>query len=232
VSDGTAAGTTLVKDIRPGTGPSDPGALLVAGGGLYFAANDGVNGRELWKSDGTAAGTVLEADIAPADASSDPTNLAVSGGLLFFAANGNGGISEPYDHELWAMPLVVDADSDGVPDGLDCAPLDAGVWAVPGEVRGLQLARGGSGTDLQWSAPAAPGAIAPAYDVVRASSPGGFLAGDATCVESQDASNTTATDPTLPAAGFYYLVRATSSCGGGTLGLTSAGAERAARSCP
>src|SRR5262245_36433369 len=70
-SDGTAAGTVLVKDIRPGSSSygyaygSDPKNLTAAGGRLFFAANDGVNGTELWKSDGTAAGTVLVKDIRP-----------------------------------------------------------------------------------------------------------------------------------------------------------------------
>src|SRR5262249_61137988 len=76
-SDGTAAGTTLVKDIWPGSSS----AFIVSGGSvlnafltnvngtLFFLANDGVSGRELWKSDGTAAGTVLAKDINPGAAS-------------------------------------------------------------------------------------------------------------------------------------------------------------------
>jgi ELWxxDGT repeat protein len=64
-SDGTTAGTVLVKDINPGSSDSSPASLTNFNGTLYFRANDGVNGYELWKSDGTAAGTVLVKDINP-----------------------------------------------------------------------------------------------------------------------------------------------------------------------
>ena len=64
-SDGTAAGTVLVKDIRPGSCSSCPRNLTNVNGTLFFAADDGSDGRELWKSDGTAAGTVLVKDICP-----------------------------------------------------------------------------------------------------------------------------------------------------------------------
>ena len=37
----------------------------MVGDTLFFAANDGVHGTELWKSDGTEAGTVLVKDINP-----------------------------------------------------------------------------------------------------------------------------------------------------------------------
>ena len=62
-SDGTAAGTVLVKDINPGHRRLVAGGLVNVGGTLFFTANDGTHGYELWKSDGTAAGTVLVKDI-------------------------------------------------------------------------------------------------------------------------------------------------------------------------
>ena len=58
-SDGSALGTTLVKDMRPGPGSSSPANLTNIGGTLYF----GANGSELWRSDGTAAGTTLMRDF-------------------------------------------------------------------------------------------------------------------------------------------------------------------------
>ena len=65
-SDGTEAGTVLVKDIHPGDRCGLPGFLTDVGGTLFFTADDGIHGRELWTSDGTEAGTVLVKDIHPA----------------------------------------------------------------------------------------------------------------------------------------------------------------------
>ena len=66
-SDGTAAGTVLVKDINPDGRSSYPErARPTSNGTLFFTADDGTHRQELWKSDGTAAGTVLVKDINPA----------------------------------------------------------------------------------------------------------------------------------------------------------------------
>ena len=57
-TDGTPGGTVIVKDINPGggiPGSSNPTFLINFNGTLYFQANDGANGAELWKSDGTSA---------------------------------------------------------------------------------------------------------------------------------------------------------------------------------
>jgi ELWxxDGT repeat protein len=48
-SDGTAAGTLLVRDIYPGGVSSDPRDLVAMDNKLYFSADDGVHGRELWQ---------------------------------------------------------------------------------------------------------------------------------------------------------------------------------------
>src|SRR5262249_51165354 len=48
-SDGTEAGTVAVSDINPGHYPNIYG-LTNVGGTLFFRANDGVHGSELWKA--------------------------------------------------------------------------------------------------------------------------------------------------------------------------------------
>jgi ELWxxDGT repeat protein len=99
-SDGTAGGTVMVKDIRPGTGSSSPGlgnpnsfsfnppnTFIQANGSIYFTADDGVGGAELWKSDGTAAGTVMVKDINSGTGSSTPSGFVSFNGLIFFNAD-------------------------------------------------------------------------------------------------------------------------------------------------
>ncbi len=71
-SDGTSAGTVLVKDVKPGAAGSVTSALANVNGTLFFVANEGTNGYELWKSDGTASGTVLVKDIKAGALSSAP----------------------------------------------------------------------------------------------------------------------------------------------------------------
>jgi hypothetical protein len=42
------AGTVLVQDITGNAGSSNPSDLVLGGSTIFFAANDGVHGRELW----------------------------------------------------------------------------------------------------------------------------------------------------------------------------------------
>ena len=88
-TDGTEAGTLLVKDIAPGPAGSSPSKLRNAEGLLFFTANDGVSGRELWKSDGTEAGTVRVAEIVPGNESSPLSflDLVAVGGTVYFQAD-------------------------------------------------------------------------------------------------------------------------------------------------
>ncbi|MEZ4917821.1 MAG: T9SS type A sorting domain-containing protein [Saprospiraceae bacterium] len=64
-TDGTEAGTQLVKDINPGNGDSDPIFMGELNGQLIFSAITDDTGRELWISDGTEAGTQMLVEINP-----------------------------------------------------------------------------------------------------------------------------------------------------------------------
>jgi large repetitive protein len=64
-TDGTQAGTQLIKDILPGSDSSRRSVVLELGGQLFFMADDGVHGLELWTSDWTEAGTHLAVELNP-----------------------------------------------------------------------------------------------------------------------------------------------------------------------
>src|SRR5204863_8254254 len=87
-SDGTEAGTMLVKDIRPGTQGSGPEEFHNVNGVLMFLANDGKNGTQLWRSDGTAEGTVIFNPSAGLGFSTTGRGtLSVANDRLYFSAN-------------------------------------------------------------------------------------------------------------------------------------------------
>ncbi len=94
---GTTLGQiALVKDINDGSSWSYPLNLTNVNGTLFFTANDGINGVELWKSDGTAAGTVLVKDINIGGGWSQPEYLTAVGNVLYFSADD--GVNS---RELW-----------------------------------------------------------------------------------------------------------------------------------
>jgi len=101
-TDGTVAGTHMVKDINPGTADSGAGPLADVNGVLFLVANDGVHGKELWKSDGTESGTVLVRDIVSGTSDSlhfypvySPYAAEFQGRFFFPATDGVHGL------ELW-----------------------------------------------------------------------------------------------------------------------------------
>src|SRR6516165_7817226 len=90
---------SLVADLVPRPGSSNPQNLANMNGTLYFATSNPTTGTEMWKSDGTAAGTVL---LAPGFNSSNPQvpqDFTWFNNAVYFEAN----------YELWK--------SDGTPNG-------------------------------------------------------------------------------------------------------------------
>jgi len=142
-SDGTALGTYLLHDACPGLCGADLiyawGAIAVAGGRVYFAADDGVHGLELWATDGTVLGTHLVRDIRPGLEPSRPEYFLPLGNLLVFSADDGA-----HGTELWR--------SDGTPGGTYLlAELTPGLSGQPirhlYEGTGFLYAAGGFGTN-------------------------------------------------------------------------------------
>jgi ELWxxDGT repeat protein len=99
VSDGTVTGTKLVRDIKPSSGSGLQEShrfglgytLTAVGSQVFFAADNGTRGFELWKSNGTAIGTNLVKDINPGANGSQPSDLTDVNGTLYFAASDSTG---------------------------------------------------------------------------------------------------------------------------------------------
>lgn len=79
---------------------SDFNAICVANGLLYYQANDGVHGAELWSYDGI--NTTFVADVNPGAGSSYPTELVAFDNTLYFRAND--GVT---GNELWRLDHTV-----------------------------------------------------------------------------------------------------------------------------
>ena len=122
-SDGTEAGTHVIKDIRPGpdSSISSTGRYSVEFQGFhYFVADDGTHGEEVWRSDGTAPGTTLFFDFEPGAGGSLP-QLEVLDDQLFIRTK-----TTAFGKELWV--------SDGTPQGtglfmeFNPGPADSVLW--------------------------------------------------------------------------------------------------------
>ena len=118
VSTGTSASTAKFYDAWNSTYSSNgntyqqssyPLAFTVAGGKLYFVANNATNGQELYVSDGTTTSVV---DIYSGVSGSGPTALVAHQGALWFRANNgtNGNDLMSYDGStLTARDIVAGA---------------------------------------------------------------------------------------------------------------------------
>ena len=90
-SDGTEEGTRRVTDLRAGESDSlldtDVSMMKAFGDYLYFAADDGIHGMELWRVDKEGSSPELVQDLMPGLASSHPQNFQIVNGRTFFQAD-------------------------------------------------------------------------------------------------------------------------------------------------
>ncbi|MDB5281526.1 MAG: hypothetical protein JWO06_601 [Bacteroidota bacterium] len=99
VSDLSDTGTHLFRELDTlATASSEPQNLYVAGYELYYTANNGDRGFELWKTDGTLTGTKMLREICVGSCSSGPGNFFLSDTVLFFSAN-----DEAHGRELYRL---------------------------------------------------------------------------------------------------------------------------------
>ncbi|TSC34070.1 hypothetical protein FOF48_03255 [Corallococcus sp. Z5C101001] len=126
VSDGTTAGTRLVKDLTPGPQDSTLADLSAVGNTLVFVRErpDPATSSprfELWKSDGTSAGTQLLRDFGSNVYVSFADTKVGNARLLFVRESGGATL-------LWR--------TDGTAGGtFQLKRLDAGPYTYPSEVR-------------------------------------------------------------------------------------------------
>ncbi len=126
--DTTTGTTSTIKEFN--TGFDGPAGFTKMGQKVFFTANDGLKGMELWVTDGTSSGTVMLKDIAPGLRSSHPMDLKVSGDKLYFTAN-----NLDFGRELW----VTDGTTTGthlVAD-LSSGPSDSPIYSMTPTSGGL-----------------------------------------------------------------------------------------------
>lgn len=80
---------TVVHEIHP-TSSSNPEEIISHGDYVYFVANDGVHGRQIWRTRGEES-TEMVTDSLPETESSHPRDLAFLFGRLYFTAIGESG---------------------------------------------------------------------------------------------------------------------------------------------
>ena len=122
-SDGTPAGTYLLKDIFPGSGSSVVhfnGKPI--GSKIVFAAADDVHGEELWVTDGTTVGTTLVGTFNQNPGDSKISYFTQVGSQLYFTARDNDHGIEPWvtDGTVSGTTLVKDVvagDGNSYPGG-------------------------------------------------------------------------------------------------------------------
>ena len=159
-SDGTDAGTYMVKDINPGA--SDCSNSVFMSGQyfaqmnevIYFAADGGGNNIELWRSDGTELGTYMVKDFA-SGASSVPQYITSIDNNIYFQCKNTAGESEVWKSDgteagsvllkqMWMRAfeynnMFVQFNDHIYFPGAATDPYDLELWRTDGTAAGTEL---------------------------------------------------------------------------------------------
>ncbi|MEC8384611.1 MAG: ELWxxDGT repeat protein [Candidatus Thermoplasmatota archaeon] len=113
VSDGTLAGTNMLRNINPGPGDSNPTDFTLHNGLVYFSAFNQSTGTEIWVTDGTTQGTTLLYDIWPGISSGYVDYLTSVNGNLYFVGNDGINGNEPwFSNGVDTTYMIKDINSD------------------------------------------------------------------------------------------------------------------------
>ena len=98
VTDGTAAGTFMLKDIAPGAASSlvSLSRFATIGNKTYFMAKNATSGKELYQTDGTPAGTSQVMDFFPGIEDGLDIDIVALNGKLLFSGKTSGQFNELY----------------------------------------------------------------------------------------------------------------------------------------
>jgi ELWxxDGT repeat protein len=113
VTDGTDAGTHILKDINPGPGSGITGQADILNSKLIFTGYTPETGSELWITDAIEAGTVLLKDINLGSEESFPTFITSFNNKIIFSA---------FDNTHGREPWITDGTSEGTTLLIDLVP--------------------------------------------------------------------------------------------------------------
>lgn len=218
-------------------------------GGLYKSVNRGQSWTRILTLNRVEGGTVGPVNGAEMYVTTETDGLWYTANLGAATPTFTSVTSYPFMHplrvfynpgnanEIWVTSFgnglrvgataIADGDGDGTENLSDCSPFDGTLWAAPSPARNLRLTKT-SGVTLVWDAPADTGTSAAIrYDVLRASTAGGF--GTSSACAATDVTALTMNESL--AGNAYYLIRAKNGCGA-TLGYDSSGQFRLGRACP
>ncbi|MBD0255604.1 MAG: hypothetical protein ICV83_07780 [Cytophagales bacterium] len=98
----------FIRSFRTDEGYGDGaiGEFTNVNGTLYFTADDGRTGVEVWRSNGTAEGTAVLPEVNPGPGGASPTNLFGIGKVLYFTSTYGTGTPALWKYDLTTTPTT------------------------------------------------------------------------------------------------------------------------------